>query len=162
MAVTYLRIEHLTEKRLMGQRLLMSLAQNKTIQLWQTFMPRRKEIQHRLSQDLFSMQVYNGVFSYNPNALFEKWAAVEVSDIAQNIEGMETYHLQGGMYAIFLHKGTAEIAARQTFEYIFNEWLPLSNYMLDERPHFEILGEKYKRNDENSEEEIWIPIKSKA
>jgi AraC family transcriptional regulator len=42
--------------------------------------------------------------------------------------------------------------------YIFNTWLPKSGYQLDRRPHFEILGEKYKNNNPDSEEEIWIPI----
>jgi AraC family transcriptional regulator len=30
---------------------------------------------------------------------------------------------------------------------------------LDQRPHVEVMGEKYKNNDPDSEEEIWIPIK---
>ena len=161
MAVTFLTITHLLPKKLIGQRLSMSLAENKTLQLWQTFMPRRNEIQFRLNNDLISMQVYADIFTYNPTILFEKWAAVEVSDAAQVIEGMETYHLQGGMYAVFLHKGASQMLARQTFEYIYNEWLPISGYELDKREHFEVLGEKYKRNDENSEEEIWIPVKIK-
>jgi len=38
--------------------------------------------------------------------------------------------------------------------YIFSDWLPKSDYELDEKPHFEILGEKYKNDDPNSEEEI--------
>jgi AraC family transcriptional regulator len=37
--------------------------------------------------------------------------------------------------------------------------LPKSEYELDYRPHFEILGEKYKNNDQLSEEDIFIPIK---
>jgi AraC family transcriptional regulator len=45
--------------------------------------------------------------------------------------------------------------------YIFMEWLPQSNYQLDNRPHFQILGEKYKHNQPDSEEEVWIPIKTK-
>lgn len=44
---------------------------------------------------------------------------------------------------------------------IFSDWLPKSDYELDERPHFEILDEKYKNDDPNSEEEIWIPIRNK-
>ncbi|MGK2861531.1 MAG: GyrI-like domain-containing protein [Chitinophagaceae bacterium] len=48
------------------------------------------------------------------------------------------------------------------FSYIFNTWLPPSGYDLDNRPHFEILGEKYKNDDPLSEEEIWIPIKQKV
>ncbi|EPE83362.1 GyrI-like small molecule binding domain protein [Leptospira noguchii str. 1993005606] len=40
--------------------------------------------------------------------------------------------------------------------YIFQEWLPNSGYKL--KPHFELLGSKYKNNDPTSEEEVWIPI----
>lgn len=47
------------------------------------------------------------------------------------------------------------------FQYIFGTWLPASGYYLDNRPHFEILGHKYKNNDPDSEEEIWIPVKPK-
>lgn len=39
--------------------------------------------------------------------------------------------------------------------YIFATWLPSSAYVLDNRPHFEVLGAKYKSNDPGSEEEIW-------
>jgi AraC family transcriptional regulator len=35
--------------------------------------------------------------------------------------------------------------------------LPGSEYFLDNRPHFEVLGDKYKNNDPTSEEEIWKP-----
>ena len=47
----------------------------------------------------------------------------------------------------------------KTFQYIFGTWMPDSGYKWDNRPQFEILGEKYKNNDPSSEEEIWIPIK---
>jgi AraC family transcriptional regulator len=43
----------------------------------------------------------------------------------------------------------------------FNNGLPDSQYLLDKRPHFEILGKKYKHNHPNSQEEVWIPIKEK-
>ena len=48
------------------------------------------------------------------------------------------------------------------FQYIFGTWLPTSIYTIDNLPHFEILGKKYKNNDPTSEEEIWIPIKLKG
>jgi AraC family transcriptional regulator len=59
-----------------------------------------------------------------------------------------------------LHKGAASDGPK-TFQYIFGTWLPDSEYLIDNRPHFEILGEKYKNEDPTSEEEIWIPIKPK-
>jgi AraC family transcriptional regulator len=73
---------------------------------------------------------------------------------------MESFTLKGGLYAVFLHKGAAS-TGQKTFQYIFEMWLPNSGYLLDNRPHFEILGAKYKNEDPNSEEEVWIPIKQK-
>ena len=64
------------------------------------------------------------------------------------------------MYAVFQYKGD-QSNAPAFFNAIYSEWLPTSYYELDWRPQFEILGEKYKTNDPNSEEEIWIPVKQR-
>ena len=64
------------------------------------------------------------------------------------------------VYAVFVHKGAAG-SGPEIFRYIFGKWLPESGYLPDKRPHFEILGEKYKNEDPDSEEEIWIPVKPK-
>lgn len=64
------------------------------------------------------------------------------------------------MYAVFFYRGNGN-NAEETFRYILDTWLTKSEYMLDNRPHFEVLGEKYKKNDSTSEEEIWIPVKPK-
>ena len=47
----------------------------------------------------------------------------------------------------------------KTLMFILNSWLPNSEFDIDNRPNFEVLGEKYKRTDPSSEEDIWIPIK---
>jgi AraC family transcriptional regulator len=47
------------------------------------------------------------------------------------------------------------------YQYIFNSWLPGSGYRLDNRPHFAVMGEKYKNDDPNSEEELCVPVKEK-
>ncbi|MES2558170.1 MAG: GyrI-like domain-containing protein [Bacteroidota bacterium] len=155
------RIETLTEKKLIGQHLTMSLAGNKTGELWKTFMPRRREITNAVSPDLISMQVYSPThfLDFKPTNTFEKWATVEVTDFDKVPDGMETFTLQGGLYAVFHYVGSSSDTS--IFQYIFGTWLPNSFYRLDDRPHFEVLGEKYKNNDPNSEEEIWIPIKQK-
>ena len=88
---------------------------------------------------------------------FEKWAAVEVSDFSNVPDGMKTFLLKGGLYAIFVHKGSS--TDNSTFDFIYSTWLPNSDYILDNRPHFEILGKKYRNNDPSSEEEIWIPVR---
>jgi AraC family transcriptional regulator len=155
------RIEFLTEKKLIGLSSNMSLAQNKTDELWKSFMPRRNEIKNRASPVFISMQVYDPFFdfkNFSPNASFEKWAAVEVMDFNAIPQGMKAYILKEGMHAVFIHKGDASMAEK-TFRFIFETWLPQSEYILDNRPHFEILGAKYKNNHPDSEEEVWIPIK---
>ena len=155
------RIITLSEKKLIGKRLVMSFADYKVSELWKGFMPRRKEITSNLSNDLISMTVYNPThfLNFSPSNEFEKWATVEVSNFDDVPSEMETFTLTGGLYAVFNYKGLN--TDNSIFRYIYGEWISGSDYDLDDRPHFEILGEKYKNNDPESEEEIWIPIKSK-
>ena len=156
-------IKTFPEKKLLGQRLSMTYAENKTFALWSGFMPRRKEIKNTLGSDLYSLQIYPSSFNFTTFDLhtpFEKWAATEVSDFKQVPAGMETLIVPEGLYAVFLHKGPASDAAK-TFSYIFGTWLPASQYVIDNRPHFEILGAAYKNNAPDSEEEVWVPVKKK-
>lgn len=155
------RIENLSEKKLIGKRLTMSLANNRTGELWQNFMLKRREISNNITNDLISMQVYKPTYfaDFKPNNEFEKWATVEVTNFESVPTEMETFSLTGGLYAVFEYKGSSNDPS--IFQYIFGTWLPISEYLLDDRPHFEVLGDKYKNNDPNSEEEIWIPIKTK-
>ena len=154
------KIQTLPEKKLVGKKLAMTFAHNRTGDLWRSFMPRRKEISNAIGTELYSLQIYPPLFfdNFDPDWQFEKWAAVEVADLLSIPEGMEPLTLPGGLYAVFPYKGTASAAAN-TFNDIFGIWLPKSAYTLDDRPHFELLGEKYRHEDPNSEEEIWIPIK---
>lgn len=155
------RIKTISEKKLIGKRLKMSLTNNLTGRVWGEFMPRRNEIKNNLTSELISMQVYDPNYykEFNPSNEFEKWASVEVTDFGTVPNDMESFVLEGGLYAIFDYKGSS--SDNRIFQYIFMTWLPNSEYLIDDRPHFEVLGEKYKNNDPNSEEEIWIPIKKK-
>lgn len=139
----------------------MSLVHNKTGQLWGQFAPRIKEIQNSVTTDKISMQVYPPRYyeQFNPNNEFVKWAAVEVTNFESIPEGMQSFILPEGLYAVFDYKGSSTDTS--IFQYIFSEWLPNSEYTVDDRPHFEVLGAKYKNNDPNSEEEIWVPVKAK-
>ena len=157
------RIEILEEKKLIGKRVTLSFSNNRTFELWKSFMPERKKIRNNLTSDLYSLQVYGESFNFKEFSLveeFEKWAAVEVKDLDSIPDKMESIILTGGLYAVFVHKGPAS-AGVKTFQYIFETWLPGSGYDVDNRPHFEILGDKYKNEDPDSEEEVWIPIKPK-
>ena len=155
------KIIDLTEKKLIGMNLEMSLVQNKTGALWGSFVPRIKEIENRVSTDKISLQVYPELYyqNFKPINTFEKWAAVEVDNYDKIPNGMKPFVLKKGRYAVFFNKGSS--ADTSIYQYIFSEWIPNSIYRIDNRPHFEVLGEKYRNNNPNSEEEIWIPIAEK-
>lgn len=156
------RVAIVKEKKLVGKRLTTSLSDNKTGELWRSFMPGRKEITNPLTNDFISMAIYKPTHftDFKPTNEFERWAAVEVADFDNVPTEMETFVLPSGQYAVFLHKGDTKEFAK-TFQFILVTWLPNSAYVLDDRPHFEVLGDKYKNDDPTSEEEIWIPIRLK-
>lgn len=151
------RMKTMPKKNLVGLFKKMSLAKNRTGELWAGLMSRRTEITNRIGNDYISLQVYPPDYfkGFNPELDFTKWALVEVADFNSIPDGMEPFVLEEGAYAVFNHKGIST----SIFQDIFGSWIPNSTYELDNRPHFEVLGEKYKPKDPNSEEEIWIPIK---
>jgi len=152
-------IQTLSPKIIVGKSMRMSLVQNLTRELWQSFMPERNKIGSQLGTDLYSIQLYEPAYfqDFNPSNEFTKWAGVEVSDANACANGMEVLTIPAGLYAVFRHRGGPATAA-QTFQYIFTQWLPNSGYRLDHRPHFEVLGAQYKNSEPDSEEDVFIPI----
>ncbi|MDP4203611.1 MAG: GyrI-like domain-containing protein [Bacteroidota bacterium] len=153
-------IKTVPAKKLIGIHRTMTLSNDTTFELWRSLMPRRKEISNTLNPDLISMQLFGkplieGLFT--SDTPFEKWAAIEVSDLNIIPVGMDSCIVPSGLYACFPYKGAAN-EAQSTIQYIFEEWLPASGYQLDNRPHITVMGEKYKGNDPDSEEEFQIPV----
>jgi AraC family transcriptional regulator len=153
------RIETIGEKKLAGISLPMSLAHNRTGELWGRFMPLRKELRNAVGAELYSLQVYDPSYfhHFHPEKEFHKWAAVEVNGFDDLPPHIEPFTLAGGLYAVFHYKGLSTDGS--IFQYIYTDWLPRSGYMLDDRPHFEVLGASYRNGDPDSEEEIWIPVR---
>ncbi|PQJ12144.1 GyrI-like domain-containing protein [Flavipsychrobacter stenotrophus] len=152
----------LADKKVVGIHISTTIAENRTAELWRTFMPRRKEIVNAVNADFYSLQFFDpsaDFTTFNQFSVFDKWAAVEVSDFEQVPSAMDSCVLHG-LYAVFPYKGMPQ-AVDPTLQYIYGAWLPASAYVLDNRAHFAVMGSKYKNNDPDSEEDLWIPIKSK-
>lgn len=146
--------------KFIGKNLSFTYSNYRAFELWSSFMPNRKEIQNAIGSELYNIQINPENFDFQPNTPFTKWAAVAVSTFDFVPNDMQVLEISEGLYAVFHYKGNQENAAT-FFEQIYTEWLPSSNYELDNRPQFEILGDKYKNNSPESEEEIWIPIKKR-
>jgi AraC family transcriptional regulator len=159
----FLRSQILSEKKLLGKSRRMSFVNNTTRELWLWFQSRRASIKNIIGTDLYSLEVYDDVshfINFDPAREFTKWAAVEVSNYNDAPAEMDKLVVPTGLYAVFLHKGPAS-EGKKTYEYIFFNWLPHSEYILDDRPHFAVMGAKYKPELPENEEEIWIPVRKK-
>ena len=78
----------------------------------------------------------------------------------KNNDNLEQKIINGGKYAMFLHKGSYENFA-QTYSYIFNEWLPENDFQVsDDKTCFEIYlnRDPRKTKPENLKTEIYIPL----
>ena len=154
-------VREIPGKFLAGFRRRTSFVNDLTSELWREFRLREGSIEGRVGSESYSVKVYDPGYSFanfDPAAEFEKWAAAEVSG---PVDAFEFLAVPAGEYAVFTHKGTAAEAPR-TFGHIFGQWLPNSSYMLDQRPHFEVLPQNYDPFDPESEEEIWIPIRNRS
>lgn len=150
------RIEIIESKKLIGFSITTSFQEDKTPIVWRKLMMRKNEITSRISDHLFSLQIYPENFS--PNRSFTKYALAEVSDFDNMPNDFETFALEGGKYLVFSYQGKAENGP-ELFGYIFQNFIPENNFEVDDRPHFEIFGYDYNPSNESAEEEIWIPIK---
>ncbi len=155
------RITNLPEIKMIGEKTIMSVLENKTRELWQGFMPKRAMIEKREGSEFYSVIIYDDLSyfaAFNPANTFEKWAAVQVSSTDVVPEDMSVLIIPSGLYVVFNYIGKAS-EAQSAYQYIFGEWLPKSKYQLDDRPHFAKMGDKYKNDSPDSEEELWVPIK---
>lgn len=148
---------------LTGMHMQISIEMNHTVALWKQFMPRKHEITQIISDALYSVQEYPPQFNFMKPDIrmpFTKWVAVEApcNMIAPN--QMEVLTVPSGYYAVFLHRGTPD-QYFQTMDFIFNRWLPASSYKYDFRPQFERMDHRYKHNQPDSIEEVWIPVRQK-
>ena len=160
--VEFTRIASQPDKFLVGMSATMSISTDTTSSLWQRFMPRRKEIKNSIGSALYSVQNFSesGSFeSFTPATVFEKWAAVEVPGADAVPEAMQLFVLHGGDYAVFEHRGVPSEFPK-TLRYIFSQWLPQSDWQLDEREHFELLQPGWRADDPEAREEVWIPVKN--
>ncbi len=155
------KIETIKEKTLIGMSESMSLVENKTFKLFSSFMPRRNEILHSVSNTIYDLREYPEDYyqEFKPTNSFIKWALIEISEIDSIPKDMTVFNLPSGKYAVFIEN--VQYSGDHLFEYVFTEWLPNAKYVLDNRPHFDILGEKHLQKDPSAKLELWIPIKSK-
>lgn len=154
-------IRQASEIKLIGISKQVRINDPATVEIWKSFVPRRDEVKNRVDQNLYSVHIYDHDFkpeNVTPQTIVTRYASVQVDSFSNIPDGMETLTIPAGVWAVFTFKGTPQQFPETWMQFMF-EWLPSSSYQLDSRPHFEMLGNKYKHNDPESEEEVWIPVR---
>ncbi len=143
--------------QLQGNAAAMSFTEDGTADLWRSFIPKLETLGHRKDEFLYVAQEFPSNFfvEFNPELEYTKWACVRLEEHDQELETLE---VPEGDYAIFTYIGKPSEAG-PFFQDIFSTILPKAGLAVDQRPHLAIMGEKYKGENPESEEEIWIPVK---
>lgn len=85
----------------------------------------------------------------------------EVAELTADHGGMDRVNLVPARYAVFWHGGHVS-EARPTWEAIYGEWLPHSEYKPHECPELEVYDERFNGETLEGGFEIWIPVEPKA
>jgi len=136
--------------------------QGQVRQLWRRFALRAAEIGQQVSGGSYGVmggyeQPCGGMGNYDPSyGEFDYLAGVEVDSVANMPAGMESWEIPEQQYAVFVFPFRD---MRQNYRYIYQEWLPASEYQLAEAPELEFYPATFDPDDQNSEMFLYLPIK---
>jgi AraC family transcriptional regulator len=125
---------------------------NEIPQLWQELGPRVEEI-----KNMVGAQVAYGICANTDMATgeFDYIAGFEVSSAEALPEGMVSFEVPGGRYALFT---TTLPKIGETFHNAYQAWLPQAGYQPTGGPEFELYDERFDPQDPDSTFELYIPI----
>jgi AraC family transcriptional regulator len=119
--------------------------------LWDRFIKRSSEVEGALG-------TYYGVCECHGEAGLCYTAAVDVPSLDKIPADMVGFDVPGGRYAVFTHKGLLSTLGA-TYNHIYQVWMPTADVDRAERPEFELYDERFDPNSEESEMDIYIPVK---
>ena len=127
--------------------------------LWDSFMKRSEEIKSRRGPVDIGLceAIPDPAVKRHPDEFFYM-AGTEVDRIDNVPTGMIVKTVPAGRYAVFTHKGKLD-KLEHTMNYIFGSWLPKSGEELRDAPDLEIYDHRFKYGSDDSELDIYIPVK---
>lgn len=122
--------------------------------LWEKFIPEIGKIPGQKSEVTYGI-------CCNPDGKggFEYIAGVEIDKLDDLPEKYRWVEVQPQRYAVFEHKGSLENLP-QTFQYIWETWLPQSGKEAADAPEFERYSEDFNPTLNTGVLEIWLPLKA--
>ncbi|HEX2948445.1 MAG TPA: AraC family transcriptional regulator [Armatimonadota bacterium] len=126
--------------------------------LWDQYNARCGEVRHKTVPEAYlgvcGEMRSDGSYSYTAGARVTTAADVPVGMVAKVVPAAK--------YAVFTHRGPlfgVEKDLQSTYQYIYGEWLPKSEYDRADTPDFELYDERFADGQATSEMDIYIPLK---
>ena len=129
--------------------------------LWDKFIGRADCVPNRIGDAMF------GVIHARPESErthpdeLQYIVAVSVSSTAAVPEGMVSWTVPAGTFAVWTHRGPIGTIG-ETVSLIYREWLPQSGYQHAGTADVELYDDRFCCDGADSEMEIWIPVTPKA
>ena len=148
------------EIKLVGIKERIIMPNNTIPKMWVEFLGLEKEIKNRIGVACYGLADNMSSETYE----FDETVGVEVTDFSEIPEGMINTTLKPQKYLVFTHKGIlfdekGESKLHKTYDYIYGKLIPTLEYEVDNAFNFELYDERFIPNSENSEMDIYVPIK---
>jgi AraC family transcriptional regulator len=120
---------------------------------WQRFLPHFGNVPGQLNQ-----KAYGAMYNFDDLDNFDYLCGVEVADFTRIPQGWTHLRIPEQRYAVFTHAGHVS-AIRQTWNAVWNAWLPTSGHDVADAPHFELYDETFDPQTGMGGLELWVPIR---
>jgi predicted transcriptional regulator YdeE len=121
-----------------------------------------ENVQKNSYLDQIPNKKYDGIvlgicMGFESDGSFSYIIGAEVKNLIQHPAGMVCKTIPAARYAVFTACGMIPKSIQDTFKYIYQEWLPNSEYRRGASAEFELYDDR-SHNGDNAEADIYIPI----
>lgn len=153
------KFKKLNDMLVVGLQTLNTCQHNVIPLLWKRFLKREDEVKH-VAEENVGLGVSFDIEKKEDGSEFFHIVGHIVSSIEDIPEGMTYRKIPAHDYAVFTHKGPLN-ALEETYKYIYEEWMAKSAYEYDDSNEIEWYDERFNPESEDSEFDIYVPIKKK-
>ncbi|MCF7919262.1 MAG: effector binding domain-containing protein [Candidatus Cloacimonetes bacterium] len=145
--------------KVIGMKVVTTQKNNTIPQLWDKFNARWNEVENIAIKGVcVGICPHVDTSDFDENTQFAYISGMLVENFEKVPPGMETLDIPAQKYAVFTHKGALD-TLNATYQYIYAEWLPNSEYELAAAAEIEWYDDRFKFGAADSEFDIYVPVK---
>ncbi len=147
--------------KVVGIKISTNIEENRIPQLWNDFIARMNELDKVAVPECSLGICFNeSDMEFKEDSKFSYMACRVVKDDSIIPPGMEYREISAQLVAVFTHYGSMETLS-ETYDYIYNKWLPESEYEIIAADEIEWYDSRFKFGEKDSQMDIHVPIKKK-